>query len=336
MQLVFERFMSAYRLLPALVAVVLAIVMLASSPAAAQRSPDFNAWPDTDFENTTVDLSEIISGGVGRDGIPAIDDPAFRPAADETALGAMEPVMTYAPDGAPARAYPLRYLTWHEIVNDTVAGVPIAVTFCPLCNTALVFDRRVAGAVLTFGVSGNLRHSDMVMFDRETESWWQQATGEGIVGQHAGTPLTPLVSWVESWESFRAAHPDGLVMAEPDANRPYGRNPYVGYDSTAQPFLFFGEMPPHDIPPIARVVRVGERAWPLTRLADEGEVSEAGLTLSWAAGKASALDAPRIAEGRDVGQIRVRDVDGADVVHDVMFAFAFHAVWPEGEWMLAN
>jgi hypothetical protein len=336
MQLVFERFMSAYRLLPALVAVVLAIVMLASSPAAAQRSPDFNAWPDTDFENTTVDLSEIISGGVGRDGIPAIDDPAFRPAADETALGAMEPVMTYAPDGAPARAYPLRYLTWHEIVNDTVAGVPIAVTFCPLCNTALVFDRRVAGAVLTFGVSGNLRHSDMVMFDRETESWWQQATGEGIVGQHAGTPLTPLVSWVESWESFRAAHPDGLVMAEPDASRPYGRNPYVGYDSTAQPFLFFGEMPPHDIPPIARVVRVGERAWPLTRLADEGEVSEAGLTLSWAAGKASALDAPRIAEGRDVGQIRVRDADGADVVHDVMFAFAFHAFWPEGEWMLAN
>jgi hypothetical protein len=336
MQLVFERFMSAYRLLPALVAVVLAIVMLASSPAAAQRSPDFNAWPDTDFENTTVDLSEIISGGVGRDGIPAIDDPAFRPAADETALGAMEPVMTYAPDGAPARAYPLRYLTWHEIVNDTVAGVPIAVTFCPLCNTALVFDRRVAGAVLTFGVSGNLRHSDMVMFDRETESWWQQATGEGIVGQHAGTPLTPLVSWVESWESFRAAHPDGLVMAEPDANRPYGRNPYVGYDSTAQPFLFFGEMPPHDIPPIARVVRVGERAWPLTRLADEGEVSEAGLTLSWAAGKASALDAPRIAEGRDVGQIRVRDADGANVVHDVMFAFAFHAFWPEGEWMLAN
>jgi hypothetical protein len=336
MQLVFERFMSAYRLLPALVAVVLAIVMLASSPAAAQRSPDFNAWPDTDFENTTVDLSEIISGGVGRDGIPAIDDPAFRPAANETALGAMEPVMTYAPDGAPARAYPLRYLTWHEIVNDTVAGVPIAVTFCPLCNTALVFDRRVAGAVLTFGVSGNLRHSDMVMFDRETESWWQQATGEGIVGQHAGTPLTPLVSWVESWESFRAAHPDGLVMAEPDANRPYGGNPYVGYDSTAQPFLFFGEMPPHDIPPIARVVRVGERAWPLTRLADEGEVSEAGLTLSWAAGKASALDAPRIAEGRDVGQIRVRDADGADVVHDVMFAFAFHAFWPEGEWMLAN
>jgi energy-coupling factor transporter ATP-binding protein EcfA2 len=225
----------------------------------------------------------------------------------------------------PARAYPVRYLTWHEIVNDTVAGVPVAVTFCPLCNTALVFDRRVEGEVLTFGVSGNLRHSDMVMFDRETESWWQQATGEGIVGEHAGTPLTPLVSWLESWESFRETHPDGLVMAQPGAARPYGRNPYVGYDSSARPFLFFGEMPPHDIPPVERVVRVGDRAWPLTRLSEEGRITEAGVTITWAAGKASALDAPRIAEGRDVGQIRVRDAAGADVVHDVMFAFAFRA-----------
>jgi hypothetical protein len=311
-------------------------VVLAASAAMGQRAPDFDAWPETDFENAIVDLSEIIAGGVGRDGIPAIDDPAFLPATGETALGPREPVLTYAPEGEPARAYPVRYLTWHEIVNDTVAGVPVAVTFCPLCNTALVFDRRVEGGVLTFGVSGNLRHSDMVMFDRETESWWQQATGQGIVGHHAGTRLTPLVSWVESWESFLAANPDGLVMAEPGANRPYGRNPYVGYDSSARPFLFFGAPPPHGIPPLARVVRVGDRAWPLARLAEEGAVTEAGLTITWASGKASALDAPRIAEGRDVGQIRVRDADGADMVHDVMFAFAFHAFWPEGEWMLGN
>jgi hypothetical protein len=322
--------------LPALFVAASTALLLAVSAATAQRAPDFDAWPNTDFDNTTVDLSEIISGGVGRDGIPAIDDPEFLPAAEETALDAMEPVMTYAPQGSPARAYPMRYLTWHEIVNDTVAGVPVAVTFCPLCNTALVFDRRVEGEVLTFGVSGNLRHSDMVMFDRETESWWQQATGEGIAGEHAGTPLVPLVSWVESWESFRENHPDGLVMAQPGAARPYGRNPYVGYDSSAQPFLFFGEMPPHDIPPVERVVRVGERAWPLTRLSQEGEITEAGVTINWAAGKASALDTPRIGEGRDVGQIRVRDAAGADVVHDVMFAFAFHAFWPEGEWMLGN
>jgi len=322
--------------LPVFFAAIATALILAVSAATAQPAPDLDAWPNTDFENATVDLSEIISGGVGRDGIPAIDDPEFLPAAEETGLGAMEPVMTYAPGGVPARAYPLRYLTWHEIVNDTVAGVPVAVTFCPLCNTALVFDRRVEGVVLTFGVSGNLRHSDMVMFDRETESWWQQATGQGIVGEHAGTTLVPLVSWVESWESFRETHPDGVVMAQPGSARPYGRNPYVGYDSSARPFLFFGEMPPHGVPPVERVVRVGERAWPLTRLSEEGQITEAGVTISWAAGKASALDAAQITEGRDVGQIRVRDAAGADVVHDVLFAFAFHAFWPEGEWMMGN
>jgi hypothetical protein len=175
----------------------------------------------------------------------------------------------------------------------------------------------------------------MVMFDRETESWWQQATGRGSWAPcgHAAHTAGELG---RKLGELPRANPDGLVMAEPGANRPYGRNPYVGYDSSAQPFLYFGEMPPHGIPPLARVVRVGDRAWPLTRLAEEGAVTEAGITITWEAGKASALDAPRIAEGRDVGQIRVRDAFGADMVHDVMFAFAFHAFWPEGEWMLGN
>jgi hypothetical protein len=95
-------------------------------------------------------------------------------------------------------------------------------------------------------------------------------------------------------------------------------------------------MPPHGIPPLARVVRVGDRAWPLTRLAEEGAVTEAGLTITGRPARPPPSTRPRIAEGRDVGQIRVRDADGADVVHDVMFAFAFHAFWPEGEWMLGN
>jgi hypothetical protein len=322
----------------AFLAMPLAVALLLASATVghAQHPPRFAQWPNTDFDNATVDLSEIISGGVGRDGIPAIDDPGFLPAAEEDGLEPMEPVLTLDLEGAPARAYPLRYLTWHEIVNDEVAGIPVAVTFCPLCNTALVFDRRVEGETLTFGVSGNLRHSDMVMFDRQTESWWQQAVGEGIVGDYAGVSLEPLVSWTESWESFREVHPDGLVMAQPSANRPYGRNPYVGYDSNSEPFLYFGERPPHGIDPVARVVRVGDRAWPLARLAQEGEIAEAGVTISWRAGKASALDTARISEGRDVGQIRVRDETGSDVVHDVMFAFAFHAFWPDGEWMLGE
>ncbi len=319
-------------------ATVLGLIALFVSASLAMAQPARWAaqWPNTDFDNTTIDLNEVMSGGVPRDGIPAIDNPRYIPAAQELRLADREPVVTLIIDGQAARAFPIRYLTWHEIVNDTVGAVPVAVTFCPLCNSALAFDRRVGGQVLTFGVSGNLRNSDMVMFDRETESWWQQATAEGIVGTHAGSQLTEIPIWMESWESFREAYPDGLVMDEPSARRAYGRNPYVNYDSSAQPFLYNGENPPHGIPPLVRVVRVGDRAWPLTRLAELGEVREAGVTITWEAGKASALDTARISDGRDVGQIRVRDASGRDVVHDVMFAFAFHAFWPDGRWMLGG
>ena len=305
-------------------------------PAMADPDRWRHAWPNTDFSRTSVAFSEIMSGGPPRDGIPALTDPGFIPAAEETRLDPTEPVIAVELGDATPRAYPLRYLTWHEIVNDEVAGTPIAVTFCPLCNSAITFDRRVGGAVLNFGVSGLLRNSDMVMFDRETESWWQQAIGQGIVGHHMGTELDILPTWMESWQAFRARNPQGLVMDEPGHRRPYGSNPYVGYDSAPRPFLYSGEMPPHGISPLLRVVRVGDRAWPLTRLAEAGEITEAGVTLTWVEGQASALDTDRIGAGRDVGNIRVRDGQGADLAHDVMFAFAFHAFWPEGEWMLGN
>ncbi|MCV2881553.1 DUF3179 domain-containing protein [Actibacterium sp. XHP0104] len=304
--------------------------------AAAQANPDFwrNEWPRTDFATTNVDSwVEILSGGPGKDGIPALSDPAFIPVADETRLQGREPVITLVM-GATARAYPLRYLTWHEIVNDSVEGVPVAVTFCPLCNSALVFDRRVDEGVLDFGVTGKLRNSDMVMYDRQTESWWQQAVGQGIVGHFTNRDLTQIPSWLESWDSFRAAHPQGLVMDQPEWPRRYGMNPYVGYDSTHRPFLYSGELPPHDVPALMRVVRVDNRAWTMDRLAAEGEIREAGVVISWAEGQASALDSGIIGKGREVGNIRVRDAQGRDVAHDVMFAFAFHAFWPDGIWML--
>jgi len=124
-------------------------------------------------------------------------------------------------------------------------------------------------------------------------------------------------------------------MEEPDFNRNYGANPYVRYDSSARPFLYSGEMPPHDIPPLARVVRVGDAAWPMTRISMQGEISEGGVVLSWTAGQSSALDDAIIGDGKDVGTVRVRDMDGNDLPHDVMFAFAYHAFWPEGAWMIA-
>jgi len=314
-------------------------VALILAAGTAVASPEYwkREWPGTDFTTTSVtDWSEIMSGGPPKDGIPALSAPEFIAVAKESRIQGTEPVITVAIGTATPRAYPIRYLTWHEIVNDTVAGVPVAVTFCPLCNSAMVFDRRTRHGTLSFGVSGKLRHSDMVMYDRQTESWWQQAIGTAIVGDLTGTELTQLPSWMESWDQFRARHPDGLVMAEPNWRRRYGANPYVGYDSSAQPFLYNGENPPHGIPPLVRVVRVGNRAWPLTRVREAGGIAEAGVRISWEAGQASALDAGTIGQGRDVGTVRVRDAQGRDVPHDVLFAFAFHAFWPDGQWMLGR
>jgi len=311
------------------------IALLATVSVALAQSDRFErAWPNTDFSQLAVDLGEVISGGPPRDGIPAILDPAFIPASDETRLDAREPVMMYVPDSGSARAYPIRYLM-HEIVNDVVEGRPIAVTFCPLCNTDMVFDGRLDGQSLTFGVSGLLRHSDMIMYDHQTESWWQQALAEGIAGEMTGRKLTQLPAWMENWATFREAHPDVLVLDEPNWRRSYGTNPYRNYDTT-RPFLYSGEDPPHGIPPLERVVRVGDRAWPLTRLRAEGTITEAGLTLSWNEGQASALDTGDIGEGREVGNVRVRNAQDQDVAHDIPFAFAFHAFHPEGRWMLGN
>lgn len=294
-------------------------------------------WPDTDFTRTTVnDWSEVKSGGPPKDGIPAIDAPAFKTVDQERRIKDTEPVITLEVDGQTPRAYPIRYLIWHEIVNDQIGGVPVAVTFCPLCNSGMTFDRRVKGRVLSFGVSGKLRNSDMIMYDRETESWWQQAIGKAIVGDLTGTDLRQLPTWMESWAEFRARNPNGMVMAEPPTNRAYGTNPYRNYDSSRRPFLYDGEMPPHGVPPLSRVVRVGARAWPLDRLAQAQEIREAGLVLTWRAGQASALDTGQIAKGRDIGSVRVRNADGKDVAHDVMFAFAYHAFWPQGDWMLGR
>ncbi|MEF2548469.1 DUF3179 domain-containing (seleno)protein [Aurantimonas sp. E1-2-R+4] len=235
------------RLLAALALVLTATAALAQ-PEAGRRE-----WPNTDFSRSAVDFAEIVSGGPPKDGIPVIEAPRFRLARDETRLDPRESMMSYAPGSAPARAYPIRYLMWHEIVNDVVAAVPNAVTYSPLCNSGMAFDARIDGVRHTFGVEGKLRFSDMVMYDRPTESWWQQAIGEGIVGRYTGRTLTALPARMESWQAFREAHPDGFVMDEPDWRRAYGRNPSIGYDSSRRPFLYSGEDPLHGIPPPARV-----------------------------------------------------------------------------------
>src|ERR671910_2978484 len=219
----------------ALLALPLMALAIMASSADAGPLRWVHEWPATDFERTVVDLGEIRDGGPPKDGIPAIDNPRFRPVAEVDDLADTEPVIGLTVAGE-SRAYPLRVLTWHEIANDVIGGVPVAVTYCPLCNAAIVFDRRLDGSVLDFGTTGRLRHSDLVMYDRQSESWWQQYSGEAIVGRYAGRTLEMLPARLESWAEFRAREPDGLVLvpADPDA-RPDGTNPYVGSDRPAMP-----------------------------------------------------------------------------------------------------
>jgi len=275
----------------------------------------------TDFTKASVDLADFLGGGPPKDGIPAIDAPEYESiAAARTWLSDRSPVISLEVAGA-ARAYPLAILIWHEIANDTLGGKPVLVTFCPLCNTALVFEREFDGVVHDFGTTGNLRFSDLVMYDRQTESWWQQATGDAIVGKLTGKRLTFLPAQIVSLADFEAAHRDGDVLSrETGFSRDYGRNPYVGYDeANDNPFLFEGVVDGR-LAPKERVVTVGSGseavAFPYTELRKVGVASATvggdEIVVFWTPGAASALDNSIIDGSRDIGSTGVfrRAVDG--------------------------
>jgi hypothetical protein len=175
---------------------------------------DPNSGLKTNFCKHSIDYADIISGGPPPDGILPIDNPTFESIAKaDKWLVDGQPVIALAV-GKVAKAYPLANLTRHEIANDEINGVPVAVTFCPLCNAAIVFKRTVNGEVLRFGVSGNLRHSDLIMWDNKTLSWWQQFTGEAIVGDLTGTLLELMPSQLVSFQDFKTAYPQGVVLSK--------------------------------------------------------------------------------------------------------------------------
>ncbi|GJL86192.1 MAG: hypothetical protein DHS20C02_19670 [Micavibrio sp.] len=282
-----------------------AIFMFSTTQSHAGPARWKHEWPRTDFTKSSVDFNDILSGGPPKDGIPAIDDPGFAPASEIKDIGDQEPVITLTYNGI-AKAYPLRVLMWHEIANDAIGDMPITVTYCPLCNASIVFDRRLDGKVLDFGVSGKLRYSDMVMYDRQTESWWQQFLGKGIVGEMNGKQLKMVPSRVIPFSKFKATHPDGQVLIPRNTStRSYGANPYAGYDSLKKPFLYNGNYD-GPVPPLAYVVAVGKSAWPLSDIREKGKVENGDLIITWQGGMNSALDKSSIATGRDIGFVSVQ------------------------------
>lgn len=270
-------------------------------------------FPLTDYKKSSVSIDEILTGGPPRDGIPAIDKPAFiDTAAAQAWLQDQEPVIALLVNGE-ERAYPLQILMYHEIVNDVIAGIPVAVTFCPLCNASMVFEREViqgdVSKILDFGTTGRLRKSDLVMYDRQSESWWQQFTGRGIIGEYMDAELVRRPSQIISFGEYRAAFPGTMVLSRDTGfSRPYGNNPYRGYDAIDNnPFLFRGDIDPR-LPAMERVLSIrgagSTQLIPLSQLADRAlahiEQGDRSIVVFAASAAASALDAGKISESRQV------------------------------------
>lgn len=285
---------------------------VASGDVPRHLQPMAERW-DTDFTSTIIDLNELLVGipvSDPRDRITPIDDPNFDTVPNIDWLEDQEPGVLIEVEGE-ARFYPLAVLTRHEIVNDEVGGVPIAVTYCPLCNTAVAFDRTFEGDVLRLGVSGLLRNSDLVMWDLQSQSLWQQITGQAIVGEHAGKSLSPIGSAIVRWADFVENHPEGLAMTEDQGfGAFYGSNPYEFYSSGARPYSFFQGGIDDRYPALSRVVGIsideGDKAYPFSVISEARVVNDdiggRPVVVFWGASDTTdALDAVDISEAAAIG-----------------------------------
>lgn len=277
-------------------------------------SVEFHKKFDTNFGRSTVYFDSLLPGGPPKDGIPALDDPKFTEV--ETAarwIEDKEPVLLLRFNGS-VRVYPIQILMWHEIVNDSIDGVPVGISYAPLSNTALAFHRTNFDTVLDFGTTGRIRFSNPVMYDRETESWWQQATGKGIVGTYAGDQLELLPVALLPWSEVERSFTDAEVLSRDTGyDWPYGTNAYEGYDTSDGPFLYVGPELEPEYELFERLIAVradGEtQAYSYTRLREEkvvvARLGGREVVIFYQAGTASPVDAPAIAIGRDVGSAAV-------------------------------
>jgi len=278
----------------------------------------------TNTARRSIDLQELqgsLTGAGKDDWITALTRPAFVSANSARAwLAPQEPVISVR-IGIRAKAYPLQILMWHEIVNDRIGRTPVAVTFCPRNYSAIVFDRRVNGTELSFGVSGFQRDSNLVMYDRQTESLWQQITGEAIVGNMLGSTLKSIPAQIISFEQFRSTYARGRVLSRRTGyRRDYGRNRYFAYDNVRGRPLFYRGPTDGRLRPMEKVVTVSIRgvhkAYPyrITQRARviNDEIGKEPIAVFHVAGAVSALDRKEIAESRNVGSTGVfrREIDG--------------------------
>lgn len=289
-------------------------------------------WPNTDFDKSSIDYSRLINTGPPKEGLKSIDEPYFKIATEIDDIPWAEPVITVYLHKE-ARAYPLRMLLWHEIVNDKILETPIVVTYSPLTNTSMVFERVIDSKEVQFGFSGKLYNSNSLIYDRYSESWWQQYTGESVVGKMLGEKLKRVLSRVESLYSFKDRYPEGKVMVPREYIKSYGASPYWWYDTSKIPFLYDG-IYNGSLPMMEYLVVVGDEAWPLKLIKRVGGTKHNDLIIKWISRQHSVLNNPTISLSHDIGNVVVMRAIGKGLFkptdYSVTFAFVFDAFHPDG------
>ncbi len=275
-----------------------------------------------DLKQTLIPVNQIVAGGPAKDGIPAIDQPRFVAAAQANFLQPGDLVLGLARRGI-ARAYPLRILNWHEVVNDEFGDEPITITYCPLCGTGLAFERRVAGRVLSFGVSGLLYNNDVLLYDRQTDSLWSQLMAQAISGSLAGRRLTPVPVTHTTWSDWRTNYPQTQVLSTHTGHRrAYDRDPYAGYDGSAE-VMFPLRFKSAALHPKERVlgVQIGTqtKAYPFVEL---GKTS--GIVADTLAGQTLTVRYDALA-----GRATAHAADGVQLPAVVGYWFAWFAFHPD-------
>lgn len=299
--------------------ITLSYILLIGTTAIAQKNPrNLEIDWKTDTTKTTVSLEEFTAL-MQPDGIPPIDEPKFFSIKEaKEVYFEHEPVIAIEANGK-AKAYPLSILMFHEIVNDKIGDEYLAITYCPLCNAAMVFDRKneINGEeiIMDFGVSGMLRNSDMVMYDRQTESWWQQFIGEALVGELAGMNLDIYPSMMISLGKFAESYPNGTVLStDTGKDFEYGKNPYVGYDNieNKQPRLFKGEVDER-LPAMERIINIranGEhKIYPISMIQKKEVINDQfhdqKVVFFYDDGMTSVLDDGNIRKAKKIGSVTV-------------------------------
>ena len=275
-----------------------------------------------DLSRSSIPVEDILSGGPPKDGIPALLAPKFVPADQASYLQPRDRVIGVVRAGL-AKAYPLRILNWHEVVNDSVGPTAIAVTYCPLTGSGVVFDRAVNGRTISFGVSGRLYQSNVLLYDHQTESLWSQLKAQAVTGPERGAQLLPLPSVTTTWGAWRRAHPSTLVLSDDTGHaRDYTRNPYAGYEQSPE-VMFPSKRVDTRLPAKERVlgVEVGgqAKAYPLAR------VERAGTIDDEIGGMAVRIESDAAARTARI----VRRADGKPVPTVTAYWFAWSAFHPD-------